>query len=174
MENKIAKEFIAECISQVESSFKRLFHCLNQLDEKQVWWRPNPKMNSTGVLVKHVCGNVRQWVITFINNSEDKRNRPEEFINDGNLTKAELTSLASATMSDFISAVSKLDYSRLSEQKRIQGYEITLMGAIFHAVTHLDGHVGQIILLTRIQLGEGYEVFWVPKTEEQKAAVKGS
>jgi uncharacterized damage-inducible protein DinB len=174
MENEIIKEFIKESINHAEGSFKRLFHCIEQLDDKQIWWIPNDKMNSVGVLIKHICGNMRQWTITSINNTEDKRNRPEEFLNDNKLTKAELISLADTTRSDFREAVKKLDSKRLTEQKRIQGYEVSLMGAVIHVLTHMEGHVGQIILLTRTQLGEKYKIFWVPKTAEQKAERKSS
>jgi len=173
MEYEIGKEFLSECINRVEGSFKRLFHCLGQLDEKQIWWRPNDKMNSVAVLVKHICGNMRQWTITSINNAEDRRNRPEAFLNDNKVTKAELISLATNIKLDFISAINKLDTSRLTEQRRIQGYEVKLMSSIFQALTHMEGHVGQIILLTRIQLDDNYKVFWTPKTEEQKAEWKG-
>jgi hypothetical protein len=34
---------------------------------------------------------------------------------------------------------------------------------------HLEGHIGQIILLTRIQSGDNYKIFWTPQTSEQKA-----
>ena len=169
MEKEIAKEFIDESISQAEGSFKRLFHCLEQLDEKQLWWRPNDKMNSVAVLTKHICGNMRQWTITSINNTDDNRDRPGEFLNDNKFSKAELISLADATKSDFMDAVRNLNPSRLAEQKRIQGYEVTLLEAIVHALTHMEGHIGQIIILTRIQMGESYKIFWKPKTAEQKA-----
>jgi hypothetical protein len=165
MENEIAKEFLSECLNRADGSFKRLFHCLEQLDEKQIWWRPNDKMNSVAVLIKHICGNMRQWTITSVTNEEDKRNRPQEFLNDNKLTKAELISMSDKLKSDFTNALKRLEASRLTEQKVIQGYDVKLMSAIFRALTHLEGHIGQIILLTRIQLGDNYKVFWMPKTD---------
>jgi len=172
MEHLISKEFLAESKNRFESSFKRLFHCLDQLDEKQIWWKPNNQMNSIGILIKHISGNLRQWIVTQINNSEDHRNRPEEFRDDKKLTKEELVQLAKRINSDFLSAINTFNASRLNEPKRIQGYDITIMVAIFRALTHLEGHVGQIILLTRLQLGENYTILWQPKTEEQKSEVK--
>lgn len=170
MKNAIAEEFIRESEIQFEDSFKRIFHCLDQLSEEQLWWRPNDKMNSVAILVKHVCGNVRQWIVTAINNDEDKRNRPQEFLNDNGLTKQELLSLARTLEGDFTGALGRLDSSRLTEQRLIQGYTVTLMGAMVHSLTHLEGHTGQIVLLTRIQLGENYEILWTPQTEEQRSA----
>src|SRR5450432_1449451 len=105
MKSEIAPEFIRESGNQFKDSFKRLFHCLHQLDDEQAWWRPNNKMNSVAVLVKHICGNMRQWTITAINNAEDKRNRPQEFVNDNSLTKSGLIALARNLESDFTNAI---------------------------------------------------------------------
>lgn len=172
MENTIDKEFLNECKLRMESSFQRLYHCLGQLDEKKIWWQPNDKMNSIGILITHSCGSFRQWAITHINNEEDVRDRPEEFLNESKITKAELIQLAANLKSDFEKAINNLDSSRLTEQRRIQGYDVTLMSAIFRALTHLEGHIGQIVLLTRIQSGDNYKIFWTPQTDEQRAERK--
>ena len=172
MENTIDKEFLNECKLRIESSFQRLYHCLDQLDEQKIWWQPNDKMNSVGILITHICGSLRQWTITNINNEEDVRNRPEEFLNENKINKDELIELVATLKSDFEKAIDNLDPSRLTEQRRIQGYDVTLMSAIFRALTHLEGHIGQIVLLTRIQSGDNYKIFWTPQTEEQKAERK--
>ena len=172
MKYTLAKEFLNESKLRIESSIQRLYHCLDQLDEKRIWWQPNDKMNSIGILIKHICGNFRQWTITNINNEEDVRDRPEEFLNDSRITKGELQQLTSRLKSDFLTAINNLDSSRLTEPRRIQGYDVTLMSAIFRALTHLEGHIGQIILLTRIQSGDNYKIFWTPQTNEEKAVRK--
>jgi uncharacterized damage-inducible protein DinB len=172
MENRIDKEYVNECKLRIESSFQRLYHCLDQLDEKKIWWQPNDKMNSVGILILHICGSFRQWTITNINNTQDVRDRPEEFLNENEITKEELIQLTANLKSDFEKAINNLDSSRLTEQRRIQGYDVTLMSAIFRALVHLEGHIGQIVLLTRIQSGDNYKIFWTPQTDEQKAARK--
>ena len=169
MENTVAEDFLNECKLRIESSFQRIYHCLDQLDEKKIWWQPNDKMNSIGILIKHICGSFRQWAITSINNEEDVRHRPEEFLNDSKIDKEELTQLAATLKSDFLTVIENLDASRLTESRRIQGYNVTLMSALFRALIHLEGHIGQIILLTRIQSGDNYKIFWTPQTSEQKA-----
>jgi hypothetical protein len=172
MMNTVDKEFLNECKIRFDSSFQRLNHCLEQLDERQIWWRPNDKMNSIGALIRHICGSFRQWTVTPINNEEDVRDRPEEFLNNDKITRQDLIQLTAKLKADFLRAVNNLDSSRLVEQRRIQGSEVTLMSAVFRALTHLEGHVGQIILLTRIQLDDRYKIFWVPQTDEQRAERK--
>jgi hypothetical protein len=172
MENILEKEFLNECKIRIESSFQRLYHCVDQLDEQKIWWRPNDKMNSIGILITHICGSFRQWTITNINNEEDLRDRPKEFLKESKITKGELIELAAKLKSDFLIAINNLPALRLTEQRRIQGYEVTLMTATFRALTHLEGHIGQIVLLTRIQLGDNYKIFWAPQTDEQRAERK--
>lgn len=172
MENTVSKQFLNECNIRIDSSFQRLHHCLGQLSEKQIWWRPDDDMNSVGTLITHICGSFRQWTITHINNEEDLRDRPAEFLNNAKITKEELVLVATKLQSDFITAIHNLNSSRLTEERRIQGYVVTLLSAIFRALTHLEGHIGQIVLLTRIQLGDHYKIFWTPQTDEEKAERK--
>ncbi len=172
VDNKIDKEFLNECSLRIDSSFQRFYHCLGQLDEQKIWWQPNDKMNSIGILITHICGSFRQWTITSINNEEDVRDRPQEFLNESQINKEELIELVAKLKSDFEKAIRNLDSSKLTEQRHIQGYDVTLMSAIFRALTHLEGHIGQIVLLTRIQSGDDYKIFWTPQTEEQKAERK--
>jgi hypothetical protein len=43
-----------QCLAKIE-------HCLSQLTDEQVWWRPHESLNSIGNLILHLTGNVRQW-----------------------------------------------------------------------------------------------------------------
>jgi hypothetical protein len=47
--------------------------------------------------------------------------------------------------------------------------EVSSMHAMMHAVTHFQGHVQEIIGLTRQQLGKRYQFQWTPKTIEEGA-----
>ncbi len=174
MKQAIEEVFLNECKLRFESSFLRLYHCIDQLEEANIWWQPNEHMNSIGILITHICGSFRQWTITHINNEEDVRDRPKEFLKDIYNTKQQLLQLTAKLKSDFLEAINNFDQSRLTEQRRIQGNNVTLMSAIIRALTHLEGHVGQIVLLTRIQSGENYKIFWTPQTDEQKAERKNS
>src|SRR3954452_23792908 len=57
----------------------KITHCMLQLTDEQVWQRPRPEMNSVGNLITHLCGNLRQWIISGVGGSPDVRNRPAEF-----------------------------------------------------------------------------------------------
>ncbi len=66
--------------------------------------------------------------------------------------------------------LSRLTAERLLARRRIQGYDVTGLGAIFDSVPHFKGHTQEIICLTRLQRGDAYQFFWQPQTPEQTAA----
>ena len=59
--------------------------------------------------------------------------------------------------------------TQLLAPKRIQGFDTTVMGAIFSCVPHFRGHVQEIIHMTRSQLGERYRFDFVPQGPEQES-----
>ena len=60
----LAEAFRKEAVSGFEKYLPRIVDCLQLLSEEEIWWRPNEASNSAGNLVLHLCGNVRQWIIS--------------------------------------------------------------------------------------------------------------
>ena len=51
-----------EASDELDEAVQTIKHCLNQLSDEQIWWRPAASMNSIGNLLLHVGGNLRQWI----------------------------------------------------------------------------------------------------------------
>ena len=64
---------------ELASSVGLIRHCLGQLDDRQVWWRPREEMNSIGNLLLHLTGNLTQRFPSDIGGEPDRRNRSAEF-----------------------------------------------------------------------------------------------
>jgi hypothetical protein len=64
----------------------KIEHCLSQLTDGDMSWRPRPEMNSIAIVVNHLCGNVRQWIICGLTGAPDHRDRPGEFVDPGPVT----------------------------------------------------------------------------------------
>jgi hypothetical protein len=62
-----------------------------------------------------------------------------------------------------------VDARRVTEVRRIQGFEVTGVAAIFDSVSHFRGHTQEIVHMTRLQLGDAYEFAWSSPTPEQGA-----
>jgi uncharacterized damage-inducible protein DinB len=133
--------------------------CLARLSEAEVWWRPNEKSNSIGNLILHLCGNIRQWVIHGVGGAADERNRPAEFAAHESCSKAELLQKLESTLAEVDSVLESLQLEKLAEPRVIQGFNVTVLGAIFHVVEHFSYHTGQIIYITKMRTGEDLQ-FW--------------
>ena len=74
-------------------SVPRLKKCVELLSEAEIWHRPNSHSNSVGNLVLHLCGNVRQWILSGLGREKDSRERQKEFDEKGPVPKAQLLRL---------------------------------------------------------------------------------
>lgn len=154
---------------ELGSAVQKIRHCLKQLTDEQVWWRPAPSMNSIANLILHLCGNVRQWIISGVGRAEDTRDRPREFSEQGPIPKDELLQRLETTIAEAGDVLAKTTPADLIAGRRIQGFDVTGIVAIFQSVAHFQGHVQEIVHLTRSQLKEAYDFDFVPATPEQGA-----
>jgi hypothetical protein len=149
----------------------RIRHCLGQLTDGQVWHRSRPELNSIGNLVLHLSGNLRQWVVAGVGGGPDARDRPAEFAERGPIPRDELVLRLDGAVEEAVRVLSGVDARRLTEVRRIQGFDVTGVGAIFDSVPHFRGHTQEIVHMTRLQLGDAYRFAWTPTTPEQGAPV---
>ena len=133
--------------------------CLEKLSEDDMWWRPNAQSNSAGNLILHLCGNIRQWVIHGVGGAEDLRQRKAEFAEQGPIPKAELLVQLEATLAEVDAVLQRVTAEALAQPRQIQGFDQTVLSAIFHVVEHFSYHTGQIIYLTKMRTGEDLK-FW--------------
>ena len=135
--------------------------CLSRLDNEKVWVRSGENANAIGNLVLHLCGNVRQWVVSGIGGEPDVRQRDAEFAAREAAPAAELRLLLEQTVSQATAIIEKLPANRLPEQLTIQGYRVTVLEAVYTVVEHFAQHTGQIIFATKLLTGSdlGYYAY---------------
>jgi hypothetical protein len=167
--DELAAAVGAAAAHELNSALDRIKHCLGQLRDEQVWHRSQPGLNSIGNVILHLCGNLRQWVVAGLGGAPDVRNRPAEFAERGPIPKEELIRSLEATVGEAKRVLAGVDARRLVEPRRIQGFDVTGVAAIFDSVPHFRGHTQEIISLTRSQLADAYKFAWKPTTPEQGA-----
>jgi hypothetical protein len=166
---ELARAILRETSRCLDECLARIRHCLDQLSDEQVWWRPREEMNSIGNLVLHLTGNVRQWIVAGLGGAADVRARPREFSERGPIPKADLLRQLTDVVAEANDVLARLTAEQLLTERRIQGYDVTGVGAIFDSVPHFKGHTQEIISFTRLQRGNAYQFFWQPETPEQTA-----
>ena len=167
--DELAARVGTEAGEELTSALARIKHCLDQLTDEQIGWRAAPGMNSIANLVLHLCGNVRQWIVAGLGGAADSRDRPAEFSEHGPIPKDELLRRLEAVVDEARAVLARQTARQLLEARRIQGFDVTGLAAIFDSVPHFRGHTQEIVHLTRLQLGDAYKFAWAPTTPEQGA-----
>jgi hypothetical protein len=174
MQTPIAPLFVDAARDCFAEGFRKIEHCLEQLTDEQVWWRPREgqagEMNSIANLMLHLAGNLRQWIIGGIGGTKDVRNRPQEFADRSRVPAAELLGSLRRTVAEADVVLAKLDADQLMQPRRIQGFDTTVLAAAFDTIAHFRGHAQEIIHMTREQLGGEYRFDFVPKGKQQESA----
>jgi hypothetical protein len=165
----ISNEFLEESKKHLIQSRDKILHCLAQLRDEDLWWTPSDDTNCIGIILQHLFGNLRQWIISGIGGEQDLRERPKEFRIDERFSRQEMRNMLDALTKELLDTLSHCPPERLLERKTIQGFDNSLLGIVYVAVTHFELHTGQIMYLTKLRLGPNYTSFWEPSNKEQGA-----
>jgi len=168
---QISSAIGVEAAHELNEAMKRIEHCLRQLTDEQIWWRPDESQNSIANLILHLCGNLRQWLISGITGAEDHRKRPAEFAQRQAIPTADLLALLRSTVAETTLSLANVSPAEMLRVRRIQGFSQSALSAIFHSVPHFRGHTQEIIYRTRCFLGDKYQFAWTPSTPEEGAAM---
>ena len=141
-----SRELLAEYREKIDRS-------LAPLSDNDVWWRANDRSNSIGNLALHLCGNVTQWIAGGVGRRPYERLRQQDFDERRALPKTELLQRLGAVVATADEVLAELDPAALTEPRRIQGYDVTVLEAVYHVVEHFSMHTGQIILLAKARTG---------------------
>lgn len=147
--NNIAKEFIAQSIFNINENTPKIIKCLDDLSEEQIWVRPNKASNSMGNILLHLCGNIRQYIISSLGGQPDIRERDKEFAAKDGYSKKELVDKLVATVNEAIDVIRNVDEIRLLKIFSVQGFSQSGIGIIIHVTEHYSYHTGQIIFWTK-------------------------
>lgn len=138
--------------SRLETQFlPALLDCLERLSEDEIWWRPNEASNSAGNLVLHLCGNMRQWIVSGLGGAKDIRERDKEFSERGPMARGALGERFRQTVEESCAVLERLRPGDLTRRYRIQGFDVTGYEAAAQVTQHVAYHLGQIIYLTKLK-----------------------
>jgi len=149
-EDPIVHEVIKHSVFRLKENTAKITSCLNWLTEEEIWHRANNSSNSVGNLVLHLCGNVRQYIISSLGQHEDLRDRDAEFSTTGGLKRDELVEKLNATIETCYEVLEQLKTEDLLRKFTVQGFSYTGVGNIIHAVEHFSYHTGQIAFWTKV------------------------
>ena len=141
---------------EIDAALSRIAHCVNQLSEEQVWWRPPQGMNAIGNLLLHLTGNVKQALADNLTGTPDTRDRPAEFAARDPLPKADILRRLTEVVQHAKAAFASATDERLAQVVRVNNNDWTGIQAAVRCVAHFRGHTQEIIHMTRALLGTEY------------------
>ncbi len=134
----------------------RIERALAELPPGDLWWRPHARSTSAGNLLLHLEGNVRQWIVCGLGGAPDRRERDAEFAARAGAGAPELLDALRVTVERACEVVARLDAAALAGRVQVQGFDVSRLEAVLHAVEHMSWHAGQIAWIAKLRAGAGH------------------
>lgn len=145
--------FIDYSVRKLDLLAARIEACFDRLTDEQIWARGGAHENAIGNLVLHLCGNVRQWIVSGVGGAPDSRDRDAEFAARAGASISDLKRRLRETVGEAVTVLRGLPSGRLLERVTIQNYELPILEAIYHVVEHFSMHTGQIVFAAKMLTG---------------------
>lgn len=143
-EAQLREELVKNALYRFDESTRMIRKSLAEVTEQELWTKPNDSLNSIANLILHLCGNITQYVISSLGESEDIRNRDSEFSTTEGANKAVLLGKLEKTVDTAKRVIFDATQEQLLRIRFVQGFSFSGIGVIIHAVEHYSYHTGQI------------------------------
>jgi hypothetical protein len=137
---------------------------LAQCSEEALNFVPAPELNSIAMIVRHLHGNLLSRCTDFLMTDGEKswRDRSAEF-SETTYTRVEVEQFWAEGWKVLEKSLASLSDEDLSTIVTIKGKSMTAEAALFRTLAHIAYHVGQIVLLARLQAGEDWQWITSPR-----------
>ena len=99
---------------------------------------------------------MRQWIVSGLGGAADARSRGAEFAAREGAAKDALLSALEATVGEACAVIEA--QADLDRPCTIQGFETTVLRAVFHVVEHFSWHTGQVVWIAKLRAGERHAI----------------
>ncbi|QCW99820.1 DUF1572 domain-containing protein [Aggregatimonas sangjinii] len=149
-EERIVEELVKNALFRMDESTRMIRKSLTEISEQELWLKPNASLNSIANLILHLCGNMTQYIIASLGESEDVRNRDMEFSSHATGNKAQILEQLERTVDEVRRIIFDADVKQLVKVRSVQGFSFSGVGVIMHAVEHYSYHTGQIAFWVKL------------------------
>lgn len=141
---------------------------IGQLSEDQLFVEINKDVNSISIIVQHLSGNMLSRFSDFLNSDGEKpwRNRDEEFESREH-SKTDLLEIWNNGWNCLLNTLNNLKEDDLKKDVFIRNEGHTVQEAITRQLCHYSYHIGQIVFIGKIILGDKWHSLSIPKGGSQ-------
>ena len=155
---------IANHIKQYEYYKSLGEKAMAQTGDEALWWTPDEKSNSIGVIIKHMHGNMLSRWTDFLTSDGEKpwRQRDAEF-EETKVNREKLMSLWDEGWKCLFDALNALVPGDLDKTVYIRHEAQSAEYAIIRQLAHYAYHVGQIVYLARLTNQGDWKSLTIPR-----------
>ncbi|MEP0134223.1 MAG: DinB family protein [Eudoraea sp.] len=159
IEDDLVSEFLKNSSYRLDEGTRMIKISLDSISESDIWKKPNESSNSIGNQIAHICGNMTQYIIASLGERDDYRNRDEEFSMTGGFTKSQLIQKLEDTVKEAKIILKQCNKKQLIKIREVQGFKLSGIGIVIHAVEHYSYHTGQIAFWTKLMTNKDLGFF---------------
>lgn len=157
--SEIGHTFTREAVVYLRDTYPvRMRAAVETLPAGDLWWRPHDGALSVGTILRHLEGNVRQWILSGLAGAPDERARRTEFTGAPEGEPADLLARYEATVREAAAVIERLDDAALAATHAIQGFRVTGLHAVLHVVEHVSWHTGQAVWIAKARAGAAHGI----------------
>ncbi|MDE0598818.1 DinB family protein [Dokdonia genika] len=154
MINTWHQDFKDNAIFRLEENVRMISIALSKVVEEELWTKQNQSLNTLGNQLLHICGNMTQYIVSGLGGNPDERNREEEFSTEDGFTKDELLQRLLLTVQTSTTIIDDATPENLLKKRKVQGFDLSGIGIVLHAVEHFSYHTGQIAMQVKLVIDQ--------------------
>ena len=161
--NDLSKALVDGTLSALRANKAWADKAVSQLPDDKLHSSLDVNTNSIAIIMKHVAGNLLSRWTDFLTTDGEKpwRNRDDEFV-DTFRAREELLAYWESGWQRLFDSLAELKPDDLGRTITIRGEPHTVPLAIQRSLAHCAYHVGQIVLIARIQAGDQWTTITIP------------
>lgn len=137
---------------------------IDQIPDEKLFWQYNSESNSIAIIVKHLWGNMKSRWTDFLTTDGEKewRQRDAEFENDI-ASKEDLLNKWNDGWQCLFEALESIDQDNFNQPIYIRNIGHSIIEAINRQLAHYSYHIGQIVCIAKMIIGEEWQSLSIPK-----------
>jgi hypothetical protein len=161
--------FLEDCIKRFEYYKSLGDKTFDQLEEKDLFFKPSPDSNSIAIIIQHLYGNMLSRWVNFLTEDGEKewRNRDAEF-EEMAISKQDLLSFWNEGWNVLLSTLRELKPEDLTKTIHIRTEPLIVYDAIIRQMAHYPYHVGQIVTLGKMIKDSDFKSLSIPKGQSRE------
>ena len=143
--------------------------CLDQLNDEQIWSRPNEQSNSVGNLVLHLTGSLNHYLNHLLGTLDFHRDRAREFAERQRIPKDELRKRFDDMVRNAEATFAAIPPGRMMEPSTAPEMNRYVVEDLLNIAVHVSTHTGQILWIAKSFRGGAIDEVWM-KTHKSSGA----